>query len=280
MGGNWVDCSTTATSQTISINGVRYIYFRAISNVGKIGNISNYQMTMIDTSNPTVSVSVKQNIVTLTLKDNVGVTGWGVNQSTSSQPSYTTISSTISTTKTWTASASGTYQAWIRDASGRYARYQFTIANDIIIYNSGTTNYSFYKDFSNDNVFTNSNGYIHLSGHKGNETLYFNNAFSNNYRYLKITCKFSKMTWADGFFGTSIFVGKSLYQQGGMSFYDNRIAQYFLLWEGDWANNKDYTSWTTFTLDLKDVNNSSYYIGLFVYVTEIYAQKIWLTNKL
>ena len=49
VGGNWADCST---SQVITTEGTRYIYFRAVNNAGTIGAISSAQTTKIDTSIP------------------------------------------------------------------------------------------------------------------------------------------------------------------------------------------------------------------------------------
>ena len=55
--------SAGITSVTISTNGTRYIYFRAINNVGKTGTISTAQTTKIDKTAPT-GVSVGKGTVT------------------------------------------------------------------------------------------------------------------------------------------------------------------------------------------------------------------------
>ena len=52
---NWV-----RTAQNISANGVHYIFFRAISNVGIVGKPSNVQALYIDTSTPTTPTIIGQ----------------------------------------------------------------------------------------------------------------------------------------------------------------------------------------------------------------------------
>ena len=54
-GGSWTKVTTSTTSQSISTNGTRYIYFRAVNNAGTAGSVSAYQTTMIDTTYPTIS---------------------------------------------------------------------------------------------------------------------------------------------------------------------------------------------------------------------------------
>lgn len=52
-----------------------------------------------------------------------------MNQSSTTAPSFTAITSTTSTTKTWTASAAGTYYVWVKDVSGRTNKASFTVAS-------------------------------------------------------------------------------------------------------------------------------------------------------
>ncbi len=57
VGGNWLDCTTSKTSQTFTQNGTKYIYFRAISNDGVISDVSLPQTISIDTTTPTVTIN-------------------------------------------------------------------------------------------------------------------------------------------------------------------------------------------------------------------------------
>ena len=52
--GTWTDLASGTTSASISTNGIRYIYFRAISKSGREGQSSLYQTTMIDTEGPSI----------------------------------------------------------------------------------------------------------------------------------------------------------------------------------------------------------------------------------
>jgi len=129
--GTWTDLASGTKSKSISTNGTRYIYFRAISGAGKIGTISEYQITKIDTSNPTVTASVTEANATFTIKDNIGVVAYGVNQSSTEEPTYTEITSTTEATETYTATAGGTYYVWVKDASGRTANEPFIIDSSL-----------------------------------------------------------------------------------------------------------------------------------------------------
>ena len=52
-GGNWTNCTTSNSSQSISTEGTRYIFFRAVSNAGRTSAASTSQTTMIEINNPT-----------------------------------------------------------------------------------------------------------------------------------------------------------------------------------------------------------------------------------
>jgi len=94
----------------------------------KAGNTSTRNYTIrIDKSNPDASVSVSGKVATLTMTDTLGLIGYGINQSTSTQPTYTSISGTR-VSKTWTASAPGTYVVWVKDNAGKTKAVSFNIA--------------------------------------------------------------------------------------------------------------------------------------------------------
>lgn len=59
------------------------------------------------------------------LSDNIGVTGWAINQSTSAPTSWTGITSSTQAMATTNPSTAGTYRVWVKDASGRTASATF-----------------------------------------------------------------------------------------------------------------------------------------------------------
>lgn len=63
IGGTWINLASGVTSVNINTNGTRYIYFRAINNAGKASLASSYQITKIDTTQP--SLAAKSNTVTI-----------------------------------------------------------------------------------------------------------------------------------------------------------------------------------------------------------------------
>ena len=115
---------TTSNTLTVSDNGTTYIYYRTVSNGGNKSSWSNVQTVILDTVDPKVSASVVGKNVIFTFSDNIGVTGYSVNQSSTGVTSWI---STSVTTITWTATSAGTYYVWVRDASGRTGKSAFTI---------------------------------------------------------------------------------------------------------------------------------------------------------
>ncbi len=53
----WNNLASNVTSVSISTNGTKYIFFRAVSNAGRYSSASTSQTTMIDTTNPTISIN-------------------------------------------------------------------------------------------------------------------------------------------------------------------------------------------------------------------------------
>ena len=115
---------TTSNKLTVSDNGTTYIYYRTVSNGGNKSSWSSVQTVILDTVDPRVSASVVGKNVIFTFSDNIGVTGYSVNQSSTGVTSWI---STSVTTITWTATSAGTYYVWVRDASGRTGKSAFTI---------------------------------------------------------------------------------------------------------------------------------------------------------
>ncbi len=136
-GGQWLDCTTSQKSQKITVEGTKYIYFKAIANNGKESEISGNQVTKIDKGNPTVSVSVSGKIATITLKDSLALAGYQVTQNTSTPSSWTAISGT-SVNKTYTATSAGTYYVHVKDGAGNTSYTNFAIAqNAFCAYKAG-----------------------------------------------------------------------------------------------------------------------------------------------
>lgn len=72
------------------------------------------------------SVSGKE--ATFTFSDNVGISGYGVNQSNTEEPTYV---ETNNTNVTWTASSAGTYYIWIKDMAGNKANTSFEVSKSV-----------------------------------------------------------------------------------------------------------------------------------------------------
>ncbi len=54
-GGSWINLSAGTKQVAITTEGIRYIFFRAISNSGVVGSISNSQPTRIDKTKPVIT---------------------------------------------------------------------------------------------------------------------------------------------------------------------------------------------------------------------------------
>ena len=119
---------TTETTKDIEFTSNGYLYAKTEDASGNVANAAVYTVSNIDTNAPTISVTVSGKTATLTLGDKEQLSGYGVNQSTGTQPGWTVVSGT-SASKTWTASAAGNYVAWVKDTTGRTAYAQFTIAS-------------------------------------------------------------------------------------------------------------------------------------------------------
>ena len=120
----WYEVSGNVTftiNKNISIEAI-------IGNKNEYGNKKTYEVVNIDMNNPTANVTVTGATASIELSDIEGLVGYGVNQSTTTEPSYTEVTG-ISTTVEWTASEAGTYYAWVKDASGRTAYKEFSVAS-------------------------------------------------------------------------------------------------------------------------------------------------------
>ena len=135
----WYETSSTTPSVAYKQNGTLY----ALTGDGtNVSGTSTYTVTKIDTENPNVEVSVSGKTATFTFSDNVGILSYGVNQSNTEEPSYTSITSTSAT---WTASSAGTYYVWVKDKAGNKINKTFEIVQSAFCaYNVGQVwNYNY-----------------------------------------------------------------------------------------------------------------------------------------
>ena len=122
IANTWYETSSKILSVIYKTNGTLY----ALTSDGtNTTGTSTYTITKIDTENPNVEVSVNGKEATFTFSDNVGISAYGVNQSNTTEPSYT---STTSTSISWTASSAGTYYVWVQDKAGNKANKSFEIS--------------------------------------------------------------------------------------------------------------------------------------------------------
>ena len=135
----WYETSSTTPSVVYKQNGTLY----ALTGDGtNVSGTSTYTVTKIDTENPNVEVSVSGKIATFTFSDNIGILSYGVNQSNTEEPSYTSITSTSAT---WTASSASTYYVWVKDKAGNKINKTFEIVQSAFCaYNVGQVwNYNY-----------------------------------------------------------------------------------------------------------------------------------------
>lgn len=122
--GTWTDLASGTTSTSISTNGIRYIYFRAISKSGREGQSSLYQTTMIDTEGPSVpTTGTIGNVSGTNTTGTIQTEASGSTDSESGDITYKYLVTNTNTTpskddegfttsKTFTRSCGTTYYAW------------------------------------------------------------------------------------------------------------------------------------------------------------------------
>ena len=256
------------------------IRFRVVDNVGNVSS-ENTTIVKIDKTNPTakISATVKQN--------NITVSASGSSDSRSGIKTYKyrldngQWYSSTSTSYTFSNVSVGSHTVYVQvvDNAGRSSTTvstNKTIASDNIIYNTGTTNYSYKKLNPMGGIISLYSSYIYFDP-EYNKTLSFTQAFSNNYRYLKITARAIKSSTYGEYYGARFGV-QSQPTSDNDGVVSNVLLRYIII---DWYYSdklENYNDYTTFTLDLSSVNASSYYVFLNNCDSKFYIQKVWLTN--
>ena len=262
------------------------IRIRAVDNAGNVSSEST-TIVKIDTTNPTakISASVKQNSITVSASGSSD-TNSGIASYQYSKDNKTWYTST-SSSYTFTGLSAGSYTVYVKvtDNSGRTSSVvstKATVASDNIIYDTGTANsaYKTYVKTSDQSIGTSTvsfgTSYIYMNAFSV-KAVVFTKAISNNYRYLKITAKTSKNSTYGTYYKTQFGIkSDTTFDEDAVPL--NAIKRFYIINYSDSSKLTNYTSYTTFTLDLSSVTNSSYYIYLYNCDTTAYIQKIWLTN--
>ena len=128
---------TTKTISTTNVSEQAISYYAKKNNgYAKITLLVNSDYALeLDKIKPTVKVSLSGKKATFTFEDNVGISGYGVNQSSTEEPDYI---STNDLTTTWTAPSAGTYYVWVKDIAKNITNISFTITSiEFCEYNTG-----------------------------------------------------------------------------------------------------------------------------------------------
>ena len=137
---NWEISTEAETTIEVATNGMVYArYFDG--NQGY--KTTSIMIQNIDKEKPVISSAApstswgKTNSVTLTATDagtsgcaenNTGIVGYGINQSSTTEPTYTTVEATASLNQTISnITANGTYYVWVKDQAGNTANVEVAI---------------------------------------------------------------------------------------------------------------------------------------------------------
>lgn len=118
------------------------------SYVTVIGNNTNNDSTYLtclvcgdkksDTcENATIYVDTNGLTATITMEDEQGVVGYGINQSAEDEPSYTSIGNLKKVVKSYTSEKEGEYYVWVKNTLGNVSKAKFTLhsaKNDTIYF--------------------------------------------------------------------------------------------------------------------------------------------------
>ena len=132
------NANASITSTFIPGNGYNShtVRFRAVDKVGNVSEWSQAQHIHMDTTKPSVTVSVSGKVATFKFSDNAKLAGYQVTTNTATPSSWAGISG--SWQPTWTASAAGTYYVHVKDEAGNTNYASFSIAQTAFCaYNPG-----------------------------------------------------------------------------------------------------------------------------------------------
>jgi len=124
-----ITSGTAPTSYTAATEGTKTLYAWVKDAAGNVSNVYTSQtctITLADTTKPTVttftvpatSSSLTITGITLTASDNVGVTGYLINESATPPAAASITSSTAPTSYTAGSAGAKTLYAWVKDAAG------------------------------------------------------------------------------------------------------------------------------------------------------------------
>ncbi len=156
IGGNWTNLSNGVKSINITTNGIKYVYFRAINNAGKEGNISSAQTVKIDTTQPALQAKASNTTVFQgTSVDPINYFTITSNYNNSLSGGTTTCSVDGTTITNMNILANGTYTLTcsINTGTGKTATASTTIyiTYNVTTVSNSTNAYTYLKIPSSDN---------------------------------------------------------------------------------------------------------------------------------
>lgn len=146
VANTWYRTSNINPNIAYEDNGKLYAYMKDDIYVS---GTSTYTISTIDKSNPTVTVkSINGKKITFNIKDDIGAIGYGVNQSSTTVPTFTSFTSSTDVDKTYNISSAGTYYIWVQDKAGNKGKTPFTVYNaqDVSYTNSANSSITTVKD--------------------------------------------------------------------------------------------------------------------------------------
>ena len=157
------------------------IFIRTYDTAGNVSDWYSAGYVRIDRTAPTVIVSASGKTTRFIIKDNTGAVAYGVNQTTDTQPTWTTFNSTTSTSKIWTAQNIGNYVVWVKDAAQMITTQNFSITTAYYKFGVPTTASS--TDFLSVINGSSTNTFVQLQGEQYSVCIYRNqtlDCFKNN----------------------------------------------------------------------------------------------------
>ena len=137
---NWQIATEAETTISVGVNGIVYARYYDGTTGFKTKSI---EIENIDKEKPVISSATastswgETNSVTITATDtgtsgcatkNIGIVGYGINQSSTTEPNYSTVTATPSLNTTINnITANGTYYVWVKDQAGNTGNKQVTV---------------------------------------------------------------------------------------------------------------------------------------------------------